>query len=215
MRIMSRISCVTDSTGPPANPVKTDKGTEKRTRLVAAARRTLHQHGVEHSTLAEIAEAADIPIGNVYYYFKTKDDLVRAVVANYDSDYVLLRSMLDRHDDPKERLKALVAVWISAKERVALYGCPIGSLCSELGKRDPDEISNAAGLVLGKLVTLAQEQFEAMGRDDARDLAITMVAAYEGAALLSNSLHDPNVLVEQAARLTEWLDELSAAEQIR
>jgi TetR/AcrR family transcriptional repressor of nem operon len=197
------------------NAARTGKGTEKRARLVAAARRTLHEHGVEHSTLTEIAEAAEIPIGNVYYYFKTKDDLVRAVVANYDSDYVLLRSMLDQHDDPKDRLKALIAVWISAKERVALYGCPIGSLCSELGKRDPDEISNAAGLVLGKLVTLAQEQFEAMGRDDARDLAITMVAAYEGAALWSNSLHDPKILVEQAARLTEWLDELPAAEQFR
>jgi AcrR family transcriptional regulator len=196
------------------NAARTGKGMEKRARLVAAARRTLHERGVEHSTLTEIAEAADIPIGNVYYYFKTKDDLVRAVVANYDSDYVLLRSMLDRHDDPKDRLKALVAVWISAKERVALYGCPIGSLCSELGKRDPDEISDAAGLVLGKLVALAQEQFEAMGRDDAPDLAITLVAAYEGAALLSNSLHDPKILVDQAARLTAWLDELPAAEQI-
>jgi TetR/AcrR family transcriptional repressor of nem operon len=212
---MSRISYVTDSTGPLAKPAKTDKGTAKRTRLVAAARRTLHERGVEHSTLAEIAEAADIPIGNVYYYFKTKDDLVRAVVANYDGDYVSLRSMLDRHDDPKERLKALVAVWISAKERVALYGCPIGSLCSELGKRDPDEISDAAGVVLGKLVTLAQEQFEAMGREDARDLAITMVAAYEGAALLSNSLHDPDILVKHAARLTQWLDELPTGNRAR
>jgi TetR/AcrR family transcriptional repressor of nem operon len=190
------------------NTARTGKGEEKRARLVAAARRTVHERGVEHSTLTEIAEAADIPIGNVYYYFKTKDDLLRAVVANYDGDYVLLRSMLDRHDDPRERLKALVAVWISAKERVALYGCPIGSLCSELGKREPDEISDLAGVVLGKLVTLAQEQFEAMGRDDARDLAITMVAAYEGAALLSNSLHDPEILVEHADRLTRWLDEL-------
>lgn len=197
------------------NPAKTDKGAEKRIRLITAARRTLHERGVEHSTLTEIAEAADIPVGNVYYYFKTKDDILRAVVANYDDDYVFLRSMLDRHDDPKERLKALVAVWVSAKERVALYGCPIGSLCSELGKREPDEISDAAGRVLGKLVALAQEHFEAMGRDDARDLAITMVAAYEGAALLSHSLHDPEILVEHAARLTQWLDELPTIKQGR
>src|ERR1700710_420081 len=212
---MSRISCVTDSTGPaPMNTARTGKAQATRPRLVAAARRTLHERGVEHSTLTEIAEAADIPIGNVYYYFKTKDDLLRAVVANYDGDYVLLRSMLDRHDDPRERLKALVAGWISAKERVALQGCPIGSLGSDLGKREPDEISDSAGLVLGKLVTLAQEQFEAMGRDDARDLAITMVAAYEGAALLANSLHDPEILVEHAARLTQWLDELPEGTQV-
>ncbi|MBO0730160.1 MAG: helix-turn-helix transcriptional regulator, partial [Acidimicrobiaceae bacterium] len=48
----------------------------KRERLVAAARDVCHRQGVEKTTLADIAEAADVPVGNVYYYFKTKDDLV-------------------------------------------------------------------------------------------------------------------------------------------
>ena len=63
---------MTDSTVP-------DRG-GKRERLVASAGDLLHRQGVAATTLAQVAEAADVPAGNVYYYFKTKDDLVRAVI---------------------------------------------------------------------------------------------------------------------------------------
>ena len=52
----------------------------KRARLVAAACRVLHEQGVERTTLADIAKAAYVPVGNVYYYFKTKDQLVEAAI---------------------------------------------------------------------------------------------------------------------------------------
>ena len=38
----------------------------KRERLVAAATKLLHQQGIERTTLADIANAADVPAGNVY-----------------------------------------------------------------------------------------------------------------------------------------------------
>ena len=47
---------------------------------MAAARTALHRQGVEKTTLADIATVADVPVGNVYYYFKTKDDLVEAAI---------------------------------------------------------------------------------------------------------------------------------------
>jgi len=49
---------------------------DKRARLVDGACRAFYEQGVEHTTLADIARIADVPLGNVYYYFKTKDDLV-------------------------------------------------------------------------------------------------------------------------------------------
>jgi TetR/AcrR family transcriptional regulator, transcriptional repressor for nem operon len=52
----------------------------KRDRLIAAAARLLHEQGVERTTLAEIAQLAEVPAGNVYYYFKTKDEVIAAVV---------------------------------------------------------------------------------------------------------------------------------------
>ena len=200
-----RISEVTDFS---QDAVKVGRGTEKRGRLVAAARRTVHERGVEQTTLALVAAAADVPVGNVYYYFKTKDELLAAVLDSYDNDYPKLDSVLARHRTPKARLKALVRTWTSAQDRIVRYGCPIGSLCSELDKRD-DEIAGKAADVLGRLISVAQEQFEQLGRRDARELAVALVAAYEGAALLTNTLRDPTILVNEARRLERWIDSIA------
>jgi TetR/AcrR family transcriptional repressor of nem operon len=64
------------------------QGEGKRERLVAAAGRVLYENSVEKATLADIAAAADVPLGNVYYYyFKTKDALVTAVIESYQHSY--------------------------------------------------------------------------------------------------------------------------------
>jgi AcrR family transcriptional regulator len=52
----------------------------KRDRLVAGAREAIHRQGVEATTLADIAEASGVPLGNVYYYFKSQGELVAAAI---------------------------------------------------------------------------------------------------------------------------------------
>src|SRR5579859_3610429 len=108
----------------------------KRERLIASASRLLHQQGAEKTTLAEIAQAADVPAGNVYYYFKTKDDIIAAVVqAHVDQSRAALAAIDRRHPSPRDRLKTLVTEFADQREVIARYGCPHGSLCSELDKR--------------------------------------------------------------------------------
>ena len=46
---------------------------DKRARLIETAMKLAYQHGFRDTSLADIAEAAHVPLGNVYYYFKTKD----------------------------------------------------------------------------------------------------------------------------------------------
>src|SRR5882724_2904805 len=81
----------------------------KRERLVTAAQELVHRQGVARTTLVHIAEAADVPVGNVYYYFKTKDEIVLAVVRTQAQQIESTLADLDgRHRTPKARLKALV-----------------------------------------------------------------------------------------------------------
>jgi AcrR family transcriptional regulator len=58
----------------------------KRDRLIAGARETIYRQGIEATTIADIAEASDVPLGNVYYYFKSKDELVAAAIDSYAQD---------------------------------------------------------------------------------------------------------------------------------
>jgi TetR/AcrR family transcriptional repressor of nem operon len=194
---------------PPADPDRTaGQRPGKRERLIASASRLLHQQGAEKTTLAEIAQAADVPAGNVYYYFKTKDDVIAAVVSTHiEQSRAALASIDNRHRSPKGRLKALVSEFADQGEVIAHYGCPHGSLCSELDKRPGSPDSALAQLMLVP-IEWAEEQFRALGRRDARDLALNLIAAYEGSALLTNTLRDPEILAREARRLLSWIDSL-------
>ena len=83
----------------------------KRERLVASAADLLHRQGVQGTTLAQIAEAADVPPGNVYYYFKTRDELVHAVIESQVQAVSALLADLDGRATPTARLKGLAESW--------------------------------------------------------------------------------------------------------
>jgi AcrR family transcriptional regulator len=181
---------------------------DKRERLVAAARRVIHQQGVEKTTIADIARAADVPVGNVYYYFKTKDQLVAAAIDGHTRDVQSVLRSLERHRTPRARLKALIRELISQRELVADYGCPLGSLCSELDKRT-DGLDDTCSELLRLPVEWAEQQFRSMGRRDARDLAVALIASYEGIALLTNTFRDPELMTREGRRLERWIDALT------
>jgi AcrR family transcriptional regulator len=201
---------MTDSaSASPGTASDVDQRPGKRERLVVAATRLLHQQGIERTTLAEIAQLADVPAGNVYYYFKTKDDVIAAVVDAYVLQVRATLAAIDaRHRSPKARLKALVSELAGQSEVVAQCGCPIGSLCSEIDKRR-DAPDFAVGELMRTIIDWAEVQYRALGRgSESRDLAVDMLAAYQGNALLANTLRDPQILSGAARRLERRMDAL-------
>ena len=52
----------------------------------------------------------------------------------------------------------------------------------------------------------AARQFQEMGRSDGRDLAIELIARYQGTALLANTFRDPGLMDREAARFAQWID---------
>ena len=179
----------------------------KRERLVAGARDVIHQQGVEKTTIADIAQAADVPVGNVYYYFKTKDELVAAAIDSRAREVRALLESLKRGRSPKARLRALVRELMAQRELTARYGCPLGSLCSELDKRT-DGLDSTCAQLLELPIDWAEQQFRSMGRRDARDLAVALIASYQGIALLTNTFRDPELMNREGRRLERWIDSL-------
>ena len=61
------------------------KPEERRAEMVAAASKLFAQQGFIRTSVAEIVSAVDVAKGLFYYYFTTKDDMVKAVVEGYAS----------------------------------------------------------------------------------------------------------------------------------
>ncbi|WP_129286606.1 TetR/AcrR family transcriptional regulator [Streptomyces sp. GZWMJZ-114] len=189
------------------------RAADKRRRLTTEAARLLHERGVERTRLADVAQAADVPLGNVYYYFKTKDELVLAALSEHSAHLDELTCRLDQLPDPRDRLKALVEAWVDQREVAARHGCPTGTLAVELDKRADGTLDAEAGAVIRRLLEWAGQQFRALGLPGPDDLAVTLVAAYQGMSLLANALRDPDIMARQGAGLLRWLDSLGAPDE--
>ena len=184
------------------------RAAQKSRRLTEAAVQVLHQQGVERTTLADIAREADVPVGNVYYYFKTKDDLVRAALSEHSAYQDGLFARLDDLADPRDRIGSLIEEWISHRDEAARRGCPTGTLAMELRKRPDNTLSSEAAAVYRRLLDWIARQFRELGRPDPDQLAMTLVAHYEGMSMMSNILNDPGVITHEGARLLGWLGDL-------
>ena len=179
----------------------------KRERLVASAQDLLHREGAAGPTLAEIAHAADVPPGNVYYYFKTRDELVQAVVDAHANAVDDLIAQLDARPTPQARLKGLAESWTRNSALVVEHGCPLGGLAHDLGRCD-GELSAEGARPLRTIVAWVEGQFRELKQRDARVLAETYISTIQGAALLANAFGDERVLKQQIRRLERWVDAL-------
>ena len=61
------------------------KPEERKAEMVAAASKLFAQQGFVRTSVAEIVSAVDVAKGLFYYYFTTKDDMVKAVVEGFSS----------------------------------------------------------------------------------------------------------------------------------
>jgi len=60
--------------------VKRTKADRTRARLIEVAKRLYKEHGSDHVTVRRIAAAARIEAGSIYYHFRSRDEIMRAVL---------------------------------------------------------------------------------------------------------------------------------------
>src|SRR6202045_2017266 len=181
---------------------------DKRTRLIETATKLAHERGFRETSLAEIAEAARVPIGNVYYYFKTRDELAEAVVEWRLEEFRAAKAEWERLSSPKERLFAFVDTIHRNREQLARGGCPLGGLCTELHGEGGALAEKSAALFTEPMGWL-EEQFRARGHEeDAREFSAHLFCAFQGMAAVAHAANDPDLVVMEVKRLKDWIGTL-------
>jgi TetR/AcrR family transcriptional regulator, transcriptional repressor for nem operon len=177
---------------------------DKRERLLQASRELIHRQGFERTTLADISRASGVPLGNVYYHFRSKEAILDAVADRQSDDFRARIAQFEREPEPRARLQAFLDSVVEGRRAFAEHGCPVGSLSQELAKLP----SGARDKVNQALILRAQwvsEQFRLMGRRDAQELGISLIASVQGVILMANALKDPEVIRRQVVQLKAWL----------
>ena len=177
-----------------------------RDHIVEAADRLFYRQGYEHTSFSDIAEAVRISRGNFYYHFKSKDEILAAVIAARLADTATMLDRWEREGDgPEDRIRSFIHILIANRAKIKLYGCPVGTLCAELAKLD-----HASQAEAKKLFTLfrtwLRRQFELLGRAaDADDLAMHLLARSQGIATLANAFHDESFIRKEVDQMCDWL----------
>lgn len=184
---------------------------ETRDDIVAVADDLFYRQGYEHTSFADIAERLKISRGNFYHHFKTKDDILDAVIEKRLADR---REMLGRWETegktPEERIGRFIDILTVNGEKIRLYGCPIGTLTSELAK-----LNHTARTDANRLFTLfrtwLRRQFAALGREvDADALAMQLLSRSQGAATLYNAFQDQDFIKREIDQMKAWLSDIAA-----
>lgn len=181
---------------------------DNRARLVQAAVKVTYRRGFGQAALADIAKEARIPLGNVYYYFKTKDEIGGAIVELRVSRFKRLLQELEKADSPKERLCDFVDIKIRNREELARAGCPVGTLCSELQKHG-GPVARKSTVLFAEALAWMEAQFQALGKAaESHGLAVHLLSATQGVSVLAHTFHDAGLIEMEAARLKEWIRSL-------
>lgn len=181
-----------------------------RRQIVEATDELLYHKGYNQMSFSDIAEASGIPRGNLNYHFKTKDEVLAAV-----TDYRLgqMREMLADWDTalstPLERLKRFAHIPLNEAKQVTRFGCPMGSLNTELGKTQ-QPLQSISRRQMDLFREWLGEQFSAYLPDENADqLALHLLVLTQGVAVVAHIYADVALLKREVAAIEAWLEGLA------
>jgi TetR/AcrR family transcriptional regulator, transcriptional repressor for nem operon len=186
--------------------------TTTRAQIVEAADLLFYRQGYAHTSFSDIADVVRISRGNFYFHFKSKDEILDAVIERRlaDTGRMLGRWEADG-EGPQDRIRSFIHILIANRSDISRYGCPVGTLCTELAKLDHASQAGANELFAMFRAWLRQ-QFTLLGRAaDADALAMHLLARSQGVATLASAFHDETFIRHEVGQLCAWLDACARA----
>lgn len=187
------------------------KRSDKRERLISAAIELFYQQGFSNTTIADIAKLADVPLGNVYYYFKTKDEICDTVIKERCVEINSIITQFNTLATAETKLAALVDYYVERAEQIAKFGNIFSSLVQELSRQNSPLVDKASEILIA-LTSWLTEQFTTISgnSETAKNHAVKFLASLEGMQVLALSFQDASIVAKQAELLKAEITTLVA-----
>ncbi|MCR9215526.1 MAG: TetR/AcrR family transcriptional regulator [Proteobacteria bacterium] len=178
-----------------------------REKIVEAADALFYEQGYEHTSFADIAKTVAISRGNFYYHFKSKDEILDAVI---DVRLANTQLMLDGWEvegsSPAERIRNFIYILKTNQDKIKRYGCPVGTLFSELAKLNHSAQEDSRS-IFSLFRSWLTQQFTLLGcEEEADELAMHLLARSQGVATMANAFPDEAFLDQEVAQMCAWLE---------
>ena len=198
------------------------KGTATRQRIVEQAAPVFNQRGYWGASMADLMAATGLEKGGIYNHFGSKEALaLEAFEHNTNVIAERLRAALDGRTHAVERLHAVIDEFRAFVERPPYPGgCPLLNTATEsddthpaLRARARERMTELLDGTVARIVRRGIERGELRGGIDAKQTATVIVAAVEGAIMLSRLYDSPAPMRRTAAHLSEWVETLRSVER--
>lgn len=182
------------------------KGAKNRQLIVEAADQLFYTRGYHQTSFRDISDATDIPRGNFYYYFKTKDDILNAVMESRVQAYgEIMQACEQKSSEPRQRILCFSNMLSTFEDHLVINGCPIGTLCAELSK-DEDDLQDISVTVFLLMRSWLAEQFSALNCANADDKAMDMLARMQGITVMASAFEDREFIHRSLKELQAWIN---------
>jgi TetR/AcrR family transcriptional repressor of nem operon len=167
-------------------------GQNTKDRIIESGAHIMHLKGFNHTGIQEILDAAGVPKGSFYNYFKSKEDFGLQVIDYFISYFNIFTEEItsDRSLSPLEKIRRILeqfAAFFESEDYA--YGCPVGNLSQEMGDLSPafreklkEALDNMAG-IYAQLLKEAQGRGEISISMDPTETAYFIVSSWHGALI--------------------------------
>lgn len=159
-----------------------------RTRLIDATFEEVYQKGYHTASLSKILELANTKKGSMYHYFPSKKAMVLAMIE--EKHKVRIENFWQELKECEENILETLIHILKGRDKNFKNGCPLGNILQECSNLDEDFVK-----VIDEILTLWEELFkealtkaiekEEIKEIDVDEVALFLIALYEGALLLS------------------------------
>jgi AcrR family transcriptional regulator len=162
---------------------------ERRTQILEAAMQVFAERGFHQARMDDIAERSGLSKGALYLYYTSKDAIIAALMRSlFTLELRGTRALLDAPDPVAERLIAITRMFTSELERMS-FALPVLLEFYAVAARQRavrqflSEMFAEYQDILRALVQQGIERGELRPADPG-DVAVTLIALYEGLAVI-------------------------------
>jgi TetR/AcrR family transcriptional repressor of nem operon len=188
---------------------------QTRERLVETARLLFWERGYEATSLADVAHKAQARGGSLYHFFRTKEELLLAVLDRYFELLwpIVIEPVFSRVSDPVERIFGILDGYRQGLVYTGCaHGCPIGNLalevCDDMPRAREKIAKNFEGWRgwIRKCLDEARDRFPAdLNREQ---LAVFVLTVMEGAVMQARAHQTLEPYDASVAQLRDYFNRL-------